>query len=87
MNRRGINPVAKLFSVGTFCFLAAAAAGSTQTSVKPPVEPGPFRPSELVELVKLDPTIKLGHMGVQEYKGDFGNDILYPMIIPGQKVA
>jgi hypothetical protein len=37
--------------------------------------------------VWIDPTIKLGHMGVQEYKGDFGNDILYPMIIPDQKVA
>jgi hypothetical protein len=29
--------------------------------------------------VWIDPTIKLGHMGVQEYMGDFGNDILYPM--------
>jgi len=32
--------------------------------------------------VWIDPTIKLGHMGVQEYLGDFGNDILYPMISP-----
>jgi hypothetical protein len=30
--------------------------------------------------VWIDPTIKLGHMGVQEYEGDFGNDILYPML-------
>jgi hypothetical protein len=30
--------------------------------------------------VWIDPTIKLGHMGVQEYDGDFGNDILYPML-------
>ena len=37
--------------------------------------------------VWIDPTIKLGHMGVQEYKGDFGTDVLYPMIVPGQKVA
>lgn len=39
--------------------------------------------------VWIDPTIKLGHMGVQEYEGDFGNDVLYPMINPiqGQKVA
>jgi len=39
--------------------------------------------------VWIDPTIKLGHMGVQEYEGDFGNDILYPMINPiqGSKVA
>jgi hypothetical protein len=39
--------------------------------------------------VWIDPTIKLGHMGVQEYEGDFGRDILYPMINPiqGEKVA
>jgi hypothetical protein len=37
--------------------------------------------------VWIDPTIKLGHMGVQEYEGDFGNDILYPMIVPPQKDA
>ena len=39
--------------------------------------------------VWIDPTIKLGHMGVQEYEGDFGHDVLYPMINPiqGQKVA
>lgn len=32
--------------------------------------------------VWVDPTIKLGHMGVQEYEGDFGRDVLYPMINP-----
>ena len=32
--------------------------------------------------VWVDPTIKLGHMGVQEFAGDFGNDILYPMLKP-----
>ena len=37
--------------------------------------------------VWVDPTIKLGHMGVQEYLGDFGNDVLYPMVVPTQKVA
>lgn len=39
--------------------------------------------------VWIDPTIKLGHMGVQEYEGDFGKDVLYPMVNPiqGQKVA
>lgn len=37
--------------------------------------------------VWIDPTIKLGHMGVQEYMGNFGKDILYPMIVPPQKVA
>jgi hypothetical protein len=34
--------------------------------------------------VWIDPTIKLGHMGVQEYLGNFGADVLYPMIV-GQK--
>lgn len=37
--------------------------------------------------VWIDPTIKLGHMGVQEFLGDFGKDVLYPMIVPAQKVA
>ena len=37
--------------------------------------------------VWIDPTIKLGHMGVQEYEGDFGNDVLYPMIVPLKKEA
>jgi hypothetical protein len=37
--------------------------------------------------VWVDPTIKLGHMGVQEYLGDFGSDVLYPMLVPTQKVA
>lgn len=37
--------------------------------------------------VWIDPAIKLGHMGVQEYKGDFGGDILYPMIVPSKEVA
>jgi len=30
----------------------------------------------------IDPTIKLGHMGVHEYESDFGNEILYPMLKP-----
>lgn len=39
--------------------------------------------------VWVDPTIKLGHMGVQEYEGDFGRDCLYPMLVPdsAKKVA
>jgi hypothetical protein len=39
--------------------------------------------------VWVDPTIELGHMGVQEYVGNFGNDVLYPMIATSnqQKVA
>jgi hypothetical protein len=30
----------------------------------------------------VDPTIKLGHMGVMEYEGSFGEDFLYPLIKP-----
>lgn len=30
--------------------------------------------------VWIDPAIKLGHMGVCEYEGDFGGDVLFPMI-------
>lgn len=30
--------------------------------------------------VWIDPTIKLGHMGVQEYEGNFSKDVLQPMI-------
>ena len=37
--------------------------------------------------VWIDPSITLGHMGVQEYVGNYGNDILYPMVVPNQKVA
>lgn len=37
--------------------------------------------------VWIDPTIKLGHMGVQEYAGDFGRDVLYPMVVPQKEVA
>lgn len=39
------------------------------------------RTRELGFEVWIDPTIKLGHMGVQEYEGDFGKDCLYPMIV------
>jgi len=37
--------------------------------------------------VWIDPTITLGHMGVQEYVGNYGDDVLYPMVVPNQKVA
>lgn len=37
--------------------------------------------------VWIDPTITLGHMGVQEYEGNFGHDVLYPMVVPSEKVA
>jgi len=36
--------------------------------------------------VWVDPTIKLGHMGVQEYMGDFGAEVLYPMIAKPEDV-
>jgi hypothetical protein len=29
----------------------------------------------------------LGHMGVQEYVGNFGTDVLYPMIVPKSEAA
>jgi len=46
------------------------------------------RARELGYEVWVDPTIKLGHMGVQEYMGDFGKDILYPMVaVNNSKVA
>lgn len=32
--------------------------------------------------VWIDPTITLGHMGVQEYEGNFGEDVFYPMVDP-----
>jgi hypothetical protein len=37
--------------------------------------------------VWIDPSIQLGHMGVQEYEGCFGTDVLYPMLAPTQKEA
>lgn len=37
--------------------------------------------------VWVDPSITLGHMGVQEYVGNFGSDVLYPMIVPKKEVA
>lgn len=45
------------------------------------------RARELGFEVWVDPTISLGHMGVQEYTGNFGEDILYPMVVPHKDVA
>jgi len=45
------------------------------------------RARELGFEVWIDPTISLGHMGVQEYVGNYGEDILYPMVAPAQKEA
>jgi hypothetical protein len=45
------------------------------------------RARELGYEVWIDPTITLGHMGVQEYEGNFGDDILYPMFAPPKKDA
>lgn len=35
--------------------------------------------------VWIDPTIKLGHMGVHEFKSDFEKDVIQPMFIPVEK--
>ena len=35
----------------------------------------------------LDPTIKLGHMGIHEFKSDFGNDVLYPSMMAAQTLS
>lgn len=43
------------------------------------------RARELGFEVWVDPSITLGHMGVQEYTGNYGQDVLYPMIVPSQK--
>jgi glycosyltransferase involved in cell wall biosynthesis len=43
------------------------------------------RARELGFEVWIDPSISLGHMGIQEYQGNFGRDVLYPMIVPPQK--
>jgi hypothetical protein len=45
------------------------------------------RARELGFDVWIDPSISLGHMGVQEYTGNYGQDILYPMVVPAQKDA
>ena len=45
------------------------------------------RARELGFEVWIDPAIKLGHMGVQEYVGEFGKDSLYPMLVPVPKAA
>lgn len=45
------------------------------------------RARELGFEVWIDPSITLGHMGVQEYAGNFGNDVLYPMLAPQKEVA
>src|SRR5438132_6233823 len=43
----------------SFVFLLLLSSLSLTQMQQPPQEAGPFRPSDLVELVKLDPTIKL----------------------------
>lgn len=40
------------------------------------------RARELGYEVWIDPTIELGHMGMQEFKGSFGEDWLYPQLKP-----
>jgi hypothetical protein len=43
------------------------------------------RTRELGYQVWIDPSITLGHMGIQEYVGNFGDDVLYPMMQPEQE--
>jgi hypothetical protein len=38
------------------------------------------RARELGYEVWIDPTIKLGHMGMEEFAGAFGEDYLYPLM-------
>lgn len=45
------------------------------------------RAREIGYEVWIDPTIALGHMGVQEYTGHFGEDILYPMVGQNRSAA
>jgi glycosyltransferase involved in cell wall biosynthesis len=45
------------------------------------------RARELGFEVWVDPSITLGHMGVQEYVGNFGTDALYPLLVPQKEVA
>jgi hypothetical protein len=40
------------------------------------------RASEHGYEVWIDPTIKLGHMGITEFEGSFGEEYLYPLIRP-----
>jgi hypothetical protein len=45
------------------------------------------RARELGFDVWIDPSISLGHMGVQEYTGNYGKDVLYPMVVPKRSAA
>lgn len=47
-----------IFVVTLFCALFAVQLRA-QDEIKPPVERGPFRKPDLVELIKLDPTLRL----------------------------
>lgn len=40
------------------------------------------RARELGFEIWVDPTIKLGHMGITEFEGSFGEDYLYPLLKP-----
>ncbi len=43
------------------------------------------RAREVGTEIWVDPTIKLGHMGIHEYQSDFGNDVLYPSMKAAQE--
>ena len=62
MNREAVRSARakRIPLLGAFLMLALAQLSlMAQSPVKPPAGGGPYRPSDLVELVKLDPTIKL----------------------------
>src|SRR5512134_3952652 len=55
---RAFSPVHRRAATALLVCAALLSACSTATQ-RPPVEPGPFREADLVEVVKLDPTIRL----------------------------
>ena len=59
MSRHLESRVAQCCCVGILLLLWLGCVSAQQSATQPPQETGQFRPSELVELVKLDKTIKL----------------------------
>jgi D-alanyl-D-alanine dipeptidase len=54
---KAFSPARRAATVGFVC--AVLFTGCSTVQQRPPVEPGPFRKADLVEVVKLDPTIHL----------------------------
>ena len=48
-----------IFILTLFCSLCTASLRAQENENNPPAERGPFRKSELVELIRLDPTLRL----------------------------